>query len=649
MAQKGKSEGEKAAPEEEKLEIRADETDFPSFLQEKYAFESCLKWSETESTWLCRDLAKGERVLIKVAEDRMAVRCLRNEYGILQVIAESSDPVARFFSSSLELIEPEYEPGRIAFVRTWLPGRTLESIVESRMARPGLPRDVAVGYLADVLEQLDFLHHLHPPVIHRDIKPQNVIVDDGGRCHLIDLGVSRTNRGPTDSDTLIMGTRLTSPPEQYGFRSTDARSDVYSAGVLLRYCLTGSYDESADASLPPDLRSIVRKATQFDPKNRYPKVSAFRAELKTAQKPFDSRGGRRGIPGWLCAALCILLFAAGFLAGRMTAPENGGTKHNYMEDSASGDAVSAPGAGEAANGPAASDSKAEGKPASQAISASGQENSGEISGEIPAWAREDFEITEEMFDGDAELFAAYAREEFLECSVAILPDGIHMVRYVEFTDAREAGMPADRTPMSAEELSACLSALQRSPLWANGFNLLIYDRNIESLEPFRIKYLSDRICLEFHNCSLPADPSPLGVLMPYCFELAAYNCAPVAWDNLNFLQNANYVNVLDLTFDGTVPVDLSALAVLVPRSPHFLRLTNATVDRETLEMIGRMTDLEVLFLPNCGITDVTPLAGLTKLKQLNLNLNLITDLSPVENLPELEEFSAAQNPATRGQ
>ena len=652
----------------EKVEIRADASDFPSFLEEKYSCESCLKWNGTESTWLCRDRASGNPVLIKVAEDRTAVRCLRNEYEVLQVIAGASDPAARLFSNSIALIEPESEPGRVAFVRSWLPGRTLESIVESQVSRPGLPRDLAVRFLTDVLDQLDFLHHLHPPVIHRDIKPQNVIVDEEDRCHLIDLGVSRTNRGPSDSDTLIMGTRLTSPPEQYGFRSTDARSDIYSAGVLLRYCLTGTYGESADASLPPDLRSIVQKATQFDPNNRYPRVSDFREALRAVQKPDASHGERRGLSGWLCALLFILLFAAGFLLGRFTAPDSKAPAETAPQVPAVSDPAPASGHERSEKGqstPAAVSAEADSSgDASEdttvsGVSSSGKDSAAAMTSEaapstqnstdaaVPAWAKPDYGITEEMFGGDTELFAGYAQERFLDCSVAIQPDGLHMIRYLDYTDALPIGQAKDRTPLSGEELAAYLSALQHSPLWRNGFNLLIVDRNIETLEPFRIKYLSDRICVEFHNCSLPADPSPLSAIMPYCFELAAYNCAPVAWDSLDFLRTANYVNLLDLTFDGTVPVDLSALAVL--QSPHFLRLTNATIDRETMEVIGRMTELEVLCLANCGITDVTPLQNLTNLQELNLNLNLITDLSPVENLPALKSFSAAQNPATRGQ
>lgn len=599
-------------------EIHADVTEFPAFLAERYLCESCLKWNEEESTWLCRDRRSQAFVLIKTAAEQTAVRCLRNEYALLRLIADDASPAARAFPRPIDLAE---EPGGlVALVREHIPGRTLESLVEAPASRPGLTPETAVRMMLDVLDQLRFLHQLHPPVIHRDIKPQNVVVDPLGRCHLIDLGASRMSRDDADSDTVVMGTRLTSPPEQYGYQSTDARSDIYSTGVLLRYCLTGAYDDSEDASLPPALRRVVRKATRFDPKDRYQQVSAFQKDLRAVQKQAEPASGGRTRRALLPAAAALL--AAGFLLGRLTAP------------------------GPRPETGAASMETAAGLPAAETTGTGASPSPDSPEAALTA-SRPEPEITEAMFDGDRELYEAYLKEEFLDCTVAILPDGMHFVRYIPFLDVLQPGRPADRTPLSAEELSGYLSALRRSPLWGHGLNLLILDRTVESLEPFRIKYLSPHFCLEFHNCALPADPEPLSVLMPYCNNLACYNCAPVSWKSLDFLRTANYVDVLDLTFDGTAETDLSVLKEM--ESPRILRLTNATVSPEILEAIGRMTALEVLSLPNCGIADVSPLSSLIHLQELNLNMNQISDLSPVEKLPALQSLTADLNPATRGQ
>ena len=171
-------------------------------------------------------------MLVKVASEPGSFQRLRNEAEILAVIAAARHPSANSFPKSKELIFLEGPPYRLAMVRSYVPGHSLESLVESQPSQPGLPREKSLRYLMEILDQLDFLHHLNPPVIHRDVKPQNVIVDAEDHCHLIDLDIARMQREPGDSDTMVMGTRLTSPPEQFGFRTTDARSDVYSAGVL---------------------------------------------------------------------------------------------------------------------------------------------------------------------------------------------------------------------------------------------------------------------------------------------------------------------------------------------------------------------------------------------------------------------------------
>jgi len=157
------------------------------------------------------------------------------------------------------------------------------------------------------------LHRMRPPVIHRDIKPQNVILDDRGDFHLIDLGIAREYRAGDVADTRVMGTSLTAPPEQYGFRQTDARSDIYSAGVLLRYCLTQEYGEEADAHIDADLRAIVRQATQFAPLMRYHRAEDMLAALRRAAGDPNNKKGltrrRAAIAVAVVALLSVLCLA----------------------------------------------------------------------------------------------------------------------------------------------------------------------------------------------------------------------------------------------------------------------------------------------------------------------------------------------------
>lgn len=578
---------------------------FPHSLKEAYEPLSCLSWGDGGAAWLCQRKEGADRVMIKTADTSEAEYRLKNEYEILRAIARSDRPAARLFPSPLELRELADPPHRLALIRSWVPGRSLESLVESPSAHPGLPREKAMQYILEVLDQLDFLHHLKPPVIHRDIKPQNVIVDPEEQCHLIDLDIARMRREPSDADTLIIGTRLTSPPEQYGFRSTDARSDLYSTGVLLRYCLTGEYDAAADDTLPSDLKAVVRKATRFDPEDRYQQVAEFRADL-LALLP-SSRRSRRG--GKIRrAALYALLLLCVFALGRLSAAVFPPSSPSAVPESAlyTGTVLDAEG----------------GSP------------------ENPEAAP--LRVTEAMFDGDAALYADFQQGFCEDCAAVIRPDGMHIVRYGEYLKHLETMELTRRVPLSENELKMYLDALRKSPCWRSAIMILIVERDIESLEPFRIKYVSEQYCLEFRGCTVPEDPSPLKTAVPYLTDLGCYNGTAVPWSSLDFLRTANHLSIVSLVFDGSTEVDLSALSAL--ESPWMLTLENVSVDAETLEVISGMGTLESLRLYNCDLTDVTPLAKLENLKQLDLGRNLIRDLSPLDRLPRLEELYTEGNP-----
>ncbi len=250
---------------------------FPPSLEGEYHVIRCEKCAQRSSAYFCVRKATGQQVLIKLAPSPEDGQTFKNEYDLLKQLEQLRAPAATLFPRAVEYREL---PGCFALIREYIPGQTLEAYVESEPTRPGIDRDAAVRCVASVLEQLALLHSLCPPLIHRDIKPQNVVIDRWGQCHLIDLGIARAWREGDAGDTRVMGTGLTAPPEQFGYRQTDPRSDIYSAGVLLRYCLTERYDETADEEIDADLRRVVRKATQFDPERRYRRAEDMLRALK---------------------------------------------------------------------------------------------------------------------------------------------------------------------------------------------------------------------------------------------------------------------------------------------------------------------------------------------------------------------------------
>lgn len=297
----------------------------PGALASQYEIRSCLKYSEQTATYLLRKKETDRLYLLKTASDPVLADLLINENNILHFIHEGEENrITGAFPSPVSLacyladgtpvdIDSEHDPeqtGTLYYVRTYIEGKTLEELCEMNYKKPGLPLERALDYLIALAELLDFLHTMNPPLIHRDIKPQNVVIDPEGTCHFIDFGISRFYGPEKSSDTFIMGTKLTAPPEQFGYQQTDMRSDLYSLGILLFYCLTGEY-EIKDQNLsefPPILQNIIRKATMFDPEKRYQTVKELLPDLIAARYAYAMPKKKPSrYPKWLLASVLVLL------------------------------------------------------------------------------------------------------------------------------------------------------------------------------------------------------------------------------------------------------------------------------------------------------------------------------------------------------
>jgi serine/threonine-protein kinase len=134
-------------------------------------------------------------------------------------------------------------------VMDFVEGRSLAALLGERGGPLGEAE--VLPWIRQVADALEYLHTSTPPVIHRDIKPDNIIITDNGRAMLVDFGISKVyeaNKGTTIGAKAV--TPGFSPPEQYGRGSTDARSDVYALGATLYTLLTGQIPPEG-----PDLSS----------------------------------------------------------------------------------------------------------------------------------------------------------------------------------------------------------------------------------------------------------------------------------------------------------------------------------------------------------------------------------------------------------
>jgi serine/threonine protein kinase len=143
--------------------------------------------------------------------------------------------------------------GNQYLVMDFIEGEDLAQIV----ARTGpLSETLALSYINQVCDALEYLHSLQPPIIHRDIKPQNIKVTPTGQVFLVDFGIAKV--GGISGQTLagaVGVTRGFSPPEQHAMSGTDVRSDIYSLGATLYALVTGQ--------VPPDSVSLQSGEAQL--------------------------------------------------------------------------------------------------------------------------------------------------------------------------------------------------------------------------------------------------------------------------------------------------------------------------------------------------------------------------------------------------
>lgn len=153
----------------------------------------------------------------------------------------------------------ELEDGAVV-LEEYIEGLTVAEIMAAGRYRYRGARKV----LCAVCEALAVLHS--KGLVHRDVKPENVLVDKNGRVVLIDFNASR-QVSKAKKDTVVMGTVGYASPEQLGVSQSDARTDIYAVGVLLNVMLTGKHPSEELAR--GRAGRIVRKCTNVNPADRY--------------------------------------------------------------------------------------------------------------------------------------------------------------------------------------------------------------------------------------------------------------------------------------------------------------------------------------------------------------------------------------------
>lgn len=164
-------------------------------------------------------------------------------------------------------------------VMEYVHGRTLEQLLKARRGKP-VDERLALSWALQISRAMQFLSVQKPrPVVFRDLKPSNIMIDRTGRVKLIDFGIARFFKEDKIEDTYVYGTPGYAAPEQYGTAQTDVRSDIFSLGATLHHCLSGSDPSEHPLDFPDPLLlnpklnkgtvKIIRKALEQNPERRY--------------------------------------------------------------------------------------------------------------------------------------------------------------------------------------------------------------------------------------------------------------------------------------------------------------------------------------------------------------------------------------------
>lgn len=152
-------------------------------------------------------------------------------------------------------------------------GNNLDKIVYTKM---GVDPKIAEKWMVQLCNGVETLHQKN--IIHRDITPNNVMIDYEGNIKLIDFNISRERKQSASRDTTVMGTAGYASPEQFGFTQTGFGADIYAMGVLLNFMLTGKMPNEKLCSGKYAL--IVKKATQIKEEDRYSNVYQMELALQ---------------------------------------------------------------------------------------------------------------------------------------------------------------------------------------------------------------------------------------------------------------------------------------------------------------------------------------------------------------------------------
>src|ERR671930_460978 len=244
------------------------------------------------NVYLAEDQELGRRVAIKILDDRHA----SDEQFIERFRREAKNAAGLSHPNIVSIYDRGEAEGTYYIAMEFLDGRSLKELI---VGRGPAPVKIAIDYARQILAAVGFAHR--HGIVHRDIKPHNVLVGHEGRLKVTDFGIARSGASQMTEVGSIIGTAQYLSPEQARGSRVDQTSDLYSVGVVLYELLTGQVPFTGDTPLeiamkhlsevptppselrpevPHDLDLVVLRALAKDQAERYETAEEMDADLE---------------------------------------------------------------------------------------------------------------------------------------------------------------------------------------------------------------------------------------------------------------------------------------------------------------------------------------------------------------------------------
>lgn len=294
---------------EENLAEKLTYASFPEEITDHFTVVSCLKKEEDrkKETYFLKRLSDGTPAILRITR----VRAEEDALAEANMLKRLNHPGIPKVYASFEKADRHY------MIREYIEGTPLDAIVRKK----GTLSEEDIFHVAlELTGILKYLHHQSPPVIHRDIKPQNIVLGKDGSIHLIDFGIARVRKTGRRQDTSIVLTLDYAPPEQYGYDQSSPLTDIYALGVVMLYLATGQAAKPALESeiVSNDLRNLIQRCIAFDPRDRIQNAAEIEQYIRRSVR----KNSRKYMKSVAFAAAMIILVFASYVAGNLIGVKN---------------------------------------------------------------------------------------------------------------------------------------------------------------------------------------------------------------------------------------------------------------------------------------------------------------------------------------